>query len=165
MAINDHDNANLHHFLNVCKGRILLEDLFDRGVEPCFQLRITRAIVYVVLGGKIERGDQLEFYETRQVDDPFVRDPELDIDLSVAASENIKDQVPGSAGRNLADVVSHLLEIIGLEGFEEGRHVLEDPKLADFLGEGQSVVCGFAHKSVFLVCKNKDGIEDGIYQQ
>ena len=118
----------------------------------------------MVLGGKIERGDQFEFYETRQVD-PFVRDPELDVDLSVAASENIKDQVPGSAGRNLADVVSHLLEIIGLEWFEEGRHVLEDPKLADFLGEGQGVVCGgFDHNGVFwLVYAKKDVIPQRIY--
>jgi hypothetical protein len=62
--------------------------------------------------------------------------------------------------------VSHLLEIVGFERFEKGRHVLEDPKLADFLGEGQSVVggVGFDHNGVFwLVYGKKDVAPQRIY--
>lgn len=120
------------YFLYVCKGRILLDDFLDGGVEPGLQLRATGAIVYVVLGGQVAGLDKFEFHITRQVD-PLFRHPEFDIHFCLPGGKDIEDIIPGSTCCKLAKVVSHFVEEIALEAFVEGCHVIEHPEFSDFL--------------------------------
>lgn len=117
--------------------------------------RASGAVIYVVLSRQVAGLDEFKFHVVREID-PIFRYFEIDDHLSLSFGEDVQYIVTGSAGSNLAKVMAHILEEIGLESLGERSHVIEQPEFPDFLGESESVVSGvgFGHKR-FVFCSHK----------
>ena len=104
----------------------------------------------MVLGRQVAGLDEFEFHVVRQID-PLFRYFEIDDHLGLSFGEDVQDIVSGSAGSDLAKVMAHILEEVGLEFLGERGYVVKQPEFSDFFGESESVVSGVGFGHMRLV--------------
>lgn len=154
-------------FLDVGERGILFQESLCRIAYPGFQLGIVRTVVYKVFGRLAARLHALKLYEVKQFH-ALRSNPEVNLQQLIFACEMVKDVVRATDGNKFADVVSQVLVKKARKVLPQRSKVLQNPELADFLGESEGVVfcgdsvVGFLH-SVFVLVRIKDAGVVAIY--